>query len=118
MKNVKGSIEVLSLFNGGDVGGLLDDADQALVAGGTSAVGARVDVGDVVAHRAEAQIRFDVAYGLREAFGVFIAGAEDVEGKTLRALGSNARQLLQLVDEARHGFGETRHFKFCNLVIG
>jgi hypothetical protein len=33
-----------------------------------------------------------------------------MEGETLRALGSDARQLLQLVNEARHGFGETRHF--------
>jgi hypothetical protein len=33
-----------------------------------------------------------------------------MEGETLRAFSSDARQLLQLVDEARHGFGETGHF--------
>src|SRR5207302_6618676 len=92
---------------------------------GTGAVGAGVDVGDVVAHRAEAEIRFDVAHGLRQAFGIFIAGAKNVEGETLGALSSNARELLQLVNEARHGFGETGHlvngvlvnWYFCNRVI-
>ena len=34
VQNVKDSVEVLGLFDGGDVGGLFDHADQALVARG------------------------------------------------------------------------------------
>ena len=86
VQNVEGAVEVLGLFDGGDVRGLFDYADQALVTGGASAIDAGVDVGDVVADGAQAQVGFDVAHGGREGFGVFVAGTQDVEGESLRAL--------------------------------
>ena len=44
------------------------------------------------------------------SFGVFVAGAQDVKRETLSAFRSNAWELFQLIDEARHGFGELGHF--------
>jgi hypothetical protein len=32
-----------------------------------------------------------------------------VEGKALRALGANAGELFQFIDQARHGFGKLGH---------
>jgi hypothetical protein len=107
---VKDSIEVLRLINGGDVGRLFDDADQALVARGAGAIYAGIDVGNVVADGAETKIGFDITDSDGEGFGVFIAGAENVKSQALRALGSNARELFQLIDQARHGFGESVHW--------
>ena len=73
VQDVEDSVEVLGLFDGGDVGGLLDHADQALVASGAGAVDARIDICDVVADRAEAEVGLDVTHGGGEGFGVFIA---------------------------------------------
>src|SRR5579864_3887189 len=110
MQDVEDSVEVLCLVNRGDVGRFFDDTDQALVARGTGAVDTGIDVGNVVADRAETKISFDVADSDGEGFGVFIAGAEDVKSQALRALGSYARELFQLIDQARHGFGESVHW--------
>jgi len=119
VEDVEDSIEVLGLFDGSDIRGLFHDAHQTLVAGRTGAVRAGIDVGDVVADRAETEIRFDVPDGLGQAFGIFIAGAEDVEGQTLRALGADAGELFQFINEPRHGFGKLGHSQswFLCLVI-
>jgi hypothetical protein len=70
-------------------------------------------------HRAETKIGLNVAHGCGKSFGVFVAGAQDVESQTLRAFGADARKLFQLIDQAGHGFGEFRHFQFTfnRLVI-
>ena len=52
MEDMVDAVEVLGLFDGGDVGWLLDHAHQSLVAGGAGAVDAGIDVGNVIAHRA------------------------------------------------------------------
>jgi hypothetical protein len=103
------AVEVLGLVDGGDVGGLFDDADQTLVARGAGAVDAGVDVGDVVADRAQTQAGLDVAHGGGEGLGIVFAGAKNVEGEALRGFCSDAGEFLQLVDEARHGFGKFGH---------
>ena len=56
VEDVVDAVVAAGLFDGGDVGGLFDDADEALVAGGAGAVAAGVDVGDVVADGAEAEV--------------------------------------------------------------
>jgi len=67
-------------FDGGNRGGLFDDADETQVAGGAGAVGAGVYVGDVVADGAEAEAGFEGADGVGERFGIGVGGAQDVEG--------------------------------------
>ena len=109
VQDVEDSVEVLGLFYGGDVGRLFDYADQALVAGGAGAVDAGVDLGNVVADRAETKIGLHIANSGGQRIGVFVAGAENVERKTLRAFGADAGELFQLIDQARHGFSESGH---------
>ena len=109
VEDVEDSVEVLGLLDGGDVGRLFDYADQPLVARRAGAVDARVDVGDVVADGAEAQIGLDVADGSRQRLGIFVARAQDVERQALRAFGAHAGELFQLIDQARHGFGKFGH---------
>ena len=94
-----------------DVGRLLDHAHQPLIAGRAGAIDARIDVGDVVAHRTQPQAGFHVAHRGGQRLGVFIAGAQNVEGQPLRALRAHARQLLQLVNQPRHRLRKFRHRK-------
>jgi len=96
-------------LDAGNAGGLLNDADEALVADGAGAVGAGIDVGDVVADGAEAQAGLELADGVGEGGGVFVAGAQEVEGEALGAFGADAGELLEFVDEPGHGLGVTGH---------
>lgn len=109
MEYVVDAVVGAGLLDGGYVGRLLYDADEALVADGAGAVGARVDVGDVIADGAEAEVGLQLADGVGQGLGVLRRGAEDVEGEALGAAGSNAGELAELVDEAAHGLGETSH---------
>ena len=96
-------------LDGGNVGRLLDHADHAVVARGTDAVGAGVDIGDVVADRAEAQVGLQAAHRLGQGRRILVGGAQNVEGEALRALGSHARQFLQLFNEPGHRLGIAAH---------
>ena len=73
---------------------------------GAGAVAAGIDVGDVVADGAEAEMFLDLADGVREVVRVGGGRAEDVKGEALRGLGADAGELAQLLDQAGHGFGE------------
>ncbi len=106
VEDVVDAVVAAGFFDGGDVGGLFDDADEAVVAGGGGAVGAGVDVGDVVADGAEAEVLFNLADRVGEGVSVFGGGAEDVKGEALGGFGADAGELAQLVDEAGHGLGE------------
>ena len=109
MQHVVDAIEVFGFFDGGDIGGFFDNAYQALVAGCAGAVDARVNIGDVVADRAQPQASFDVADSSGQRFRVFVARTQNVEGQPLRALRAHARQLLQFVDQPRHRLSKFRH---------
>jgi hypothetical protein len=117
VKDVEDSVEVLGLVDRGDIRGFFDHAHETLIPRGTRAIDARVDIGDVVANGAKAQIRFDVSHRRGQCLGVVIARAENVKGEALRALGPDAGELFQLIDQARHGFGKFGHGEFLNLVI-
>ena len=98
--------EGAGFLDGGDVGGLFDDAEGGVGAMGAGAEGAGVDVGNVVAEGAEAEVGFELLDGVGEGFGLFGGAAEDVEGEALRSAGAHAGKLAELLDEAGHGFCE------------
>ena len=100
---------VARALDGVDVGGLLDHADEAQIAGGARAIGAGIDVRDVVADGAEAEAGLEVAHGFGEGGSIFVGGAENVEGEALRGLGTDAGQLLQLFNEPGHWLGVACH---------
>lgn len=112
---MKNSVEVLGLFNCRDVRRLFDNAHHALIADRARAVRAGIDVGYVVADGAQAEIGLHVANSRRKRFSIFVTGAENVESKSLGALGTDTWELFQLIDQARHGFGKLGH---RNFVIG
>jgi len=81
VEHVVDALEGAGAFHGLNVCGLLNDADEALVAGGAGAVGTGIDVGDVVADGAEAQAFLEAAHGFGEGRGIIVRGAENVEGE-------------------------------------
>ena len=109
MQDVEYSIEVFGLFDRSDIGRFFHHAHETLIACGARTVRTGIDIGDVIAYGTETKIGFHVADGRGESLGIFVAGAQDVKGKALRALGANSRELLQLVDQAGHRFGEFGH---------
>ena len=107
VQDVEDAVPGAGLFDGADIGWLLDDAHQALIAGGAGAVEAGIDVGDVVADGTEAEALFDVADCGGKSYSILVIGAQDVKGEALRGFVADAGQLAQLFDEARHGFRES-----------
>jgi hypothetical protein len=97
---------VVGALDHGDAGGLFDHADLPLVARGAGAVDAGIDIRDVVADGAEAQLRLQLANSVGERVCVGHAGTQDVEGKALRTFGADAGKFAQLLNEARHGLCE------------
>jgi hypothetical protein len=110
VQNVINAIKMPRFLDRGDVGWFLDYADQLLIAGGTAAVDAGIDIGDVVADRTQAQIGFDVADSAGESFGIILARTQNMKGEALGAFVADSRQFFELVDEPGHRFGEARHF--------
>ena len=106
MEDVVEAGEGAGFFDGGDVGWLFDDADEGAGADGGGTEAAGVDVGDVIAEGAEAEVGFELRDGVGEGFGVFCGGAEDVEGEALGGAGADAGELAELLDEGGHGLGE------------
>lgn len=106
MQHVIDAVVAARLFDRPDISRFLDNTHQPLIACGAAAIYAGIYVGNVAANRAETETCLHSANCLGEQFGVFIAGAQDVEGEPLRRLATDARQLLQFVDEPRHRLGE------------
>ena len=79
--------------------GVLDHANGLRVATLVGAIEAGVGVGDVRADRAVGDPLLDVTHRVDERVDVVPRLPEQVEGETLGALGSDAGQLLELLDE-------------------
>jgi len=106
VQHVVDAVVMARLFNGGDVGWLLDNANQPLIPRWAGAIDTGIDISDVVADGAEAQAGLYVMNGGREQLGILVAGAQDVECKALRGLTAHAGQLLQFFNKASHRLGE------------
>jgi hypothetical protein len=109
------AVEVARLLDGRDVSGFLDYAHKALIPRGAAAIDAGINVSNVIADGAQPQVGLHVAHRCGESLGVGVAGAQNMKRQTLRALAADPRQLLEFVDEPRHGLGKFRHFP--DLVI-
>src|SRR5581483_10510282 len=81
-------------------------ADLPLVARGAGAVRARILLGDVVAGRAVRHALLDVADRVAQPLRIVARVLEDVEREPLRAFRADARELLQLLDEAGERIGQ------------
>ena len=107
MQHVIDAIEVPRLFYGGDIGRLLDHADQFLVARRASAVHARIDVCNVVADRAQPKVSLDVAYGASQGLGVYntskyaVVGLSETLAKDLKPYGIGVSVLCPMGVQTR-----------------
>ena len=116
-QHVIDAAELARLLDDRDVLRLLDDADQPLVAGRAGAERAGIGVGDVIARRAVGDALLDVADGVAQPLGILARRAQDVEREPLRALGADAGQLLQLLDEADEGSGRDTMWSIPNSQL-
>src|SRR5699024_12168490 len=86
-------------FNGDDVLGFFDDAQQSGVAVFVAANGTDFVFGDVEADFAQPDLGFDLGDRIGQGDHVFFGGFQDVEGDALGRFGADAGQPAQLIDE-------------------
>ena len=96
------SIGTFGSLNRRDAGWLFHDAYQAMVAGRAGAVGAGIDIRDVIADRAKAQISLKAMHRLCQRSRIFIARAQDMKCEPLGAFGAHPGQLLQFFNQPGH----------------
>lgn len=109
MKHVVRASEAPRLFDRRDISRLFHNAHQPLIAYCICAIGARIDVGNVVADGAQLQPGLQLADRICQPLRIFRRGSQNVKGQSLSALRADPRQLAQLVNQPRHRFGESRH---------
>src|ERR1700759_1058517 len=91
--------ELVGAFDGDDVGGLLDHADELRVAALVGADAAARAVGEVEPDLAQTDPLLDLANGVGQGEGLPVGGAPDVEGGPRLGPAADARKLGQLGDE-------------------
>jgi len=109
VQDVIEAVVAARLLDGDEVVRLLDDADHRAVAGRRGAEAARVNVRQVVAHRARDDLALHLFERLDEALNFRFGHPQHVEGETLRRLLPDAGQTLELVNEFGYGFGVFKH---------
>src|SRR3990172_1289378 len=88
-----------------DVQRLLDHADDAALAAVVGAHTAGVYLGDVLADGTEGDALLDLEDGGGERLRLGGRHAKEVIGEALSALGADAREFVELVDQASKGGG-------------
>ena len=96
-------------FDGHDVVRLFDDADRLSITRGPRAVEAWINIGDVIAHRAEPHVHLGVADRIGQRQGFLGLSAQNMKREALRRLGPYPGQMFELVDQTLDGFGKIRH---------
>ena len=94
--------ELASALDRHDVLRLFDHADRVIAATWIGAHAAQLVFGDVAAHGAETHLRLDRCNRLGKARDVRAICGEEVERDALGALGPNAGESPQLVDQILH----------------
>jgi hypothetical protein len=98
-KHVVEPVELVRALHGDDVAGLLDHADQALVAALVGADAADRLVGEVEADLAKADFLLDLADRVGQGEAFIFGHSEYVEGEPLRGAAADAGQLRELGDQ-------------------
>jgi len=107
VQNVVHAVVVAGLLDGRDVRRLFHYADQPLIPIRIGTVFAGIDVGDVVANRAEMQAGLQLADRVGQLLRVLVAGAQYMKREALCGLAAYSGQLLQLFNQASHRFGKS-----------
>ena len=86
------TVEFMRALDRGDVFGICNDADDALVAPGTAADGAYLSIGIVLTDSAEVYGTFRAHDGVGKRGRVLVGKREKMKGETLGGFASNARK--------------------------
>jgi hypothetical protein len=84
-------------FERHDIDRFFHYTDLCAVPGFISAEAARVGIGNIKADGAKFEVLFDRDYGVRQVAGPFGGRLQQVVGKALSGLGTNARKLIKLL---------------------
>src|SRR5579872_2942262 len=90
MKHVINPVEVFGLFDSADICWFFHHANHPLVARGTAAVNARINICNVVANGTKTQLSLDVAYRRGQSLSILIIRAQDMKPEPLRGLAANS----------------------------
>ena len=101
-EHVVGATELPRALDRHDVLGLLDDTDRRVVAAWVRADPAPLGLRHVAALLAEPHLGLDLGQRRDEPGDLLGVGLEQVEGDALRALGTDARESAELVDQVLH----------------
>src|SRR5690606_22353634 len=91
--------ELARALDGDDVLGLLDDADHLVAAPGVEADAAALRLGHVAAHLAELDAQLHLGERVDQPLDLLVVSGQQVERDALRALGPDAGQPAELVDQ-------------------
>ncbi len=105
MEDVIEAAEAARAFDGQGVQGLLHHADEGTVPLGVAAEAAGVYVRQVLADGTEDDALLGLQKGLGQGPHLGQGGPQDVVGEALGALGADAWQLVELLDEPGDGPG-------------
>ena len=98
-KNVIEPVELARFFDGLNIRGFLDHADDRFIARRTGTEEARIGVGDVVTDRAFADFFFRVANCIGKGKGLLAIATQQVEGEALRSFLADAGKAFQFFDQ-------------------
>ncbi len=88
---------VTRLFYRNEIVRLLDDANYRTITRRRRAEPARVNIGQVIADRAENNFLFDLSERPYETFDIGLRHPQDMKRETLRGFVTDSRQALKLV---------------------
>jgi hypothetical protein len=91
------------VLDGQDILRLFHDGQLGSIALGVAANGAGVGLGDVKAGGTEINPLFEGKQGFREGFSFFLRGAEEVKNDALGALGPDAGEFTELLNQPADG---------------
>jgi hypothetical protein len=118
MQNVVKSSETVSTFQGKHIESFLDNTYTSVVAIGIKANVTWVGFRDVVADRAKHDLFLDGENGLGKGTGVVVGHTDEIVCEPLRRFGANARQLVELLDEAGNRRGRLNSISHHGLLPG
>jgi hypothetical protein len=109
MQDVVFAMKIHRTFEGHQVIGLLNHADDLLVSPGIATDPAWVSVRQVKAHRAQLNPLLHVDDPPSQFLGLLLGDTKDVKSQPSCGFSPNSRKLGQFVDQSLNGFGVDRH---------
>src|SRR6267143_2106 len=92
------TFEAAGFFYGDQAVRFFDDTNNGMIARSRSADAARIDISEVIAHRAENDALLNIAHRSYQTIEVVVRRAHDVKGDPLRGFVPNAGKAFKFID--------------------